>query len=213
MNYGNLPKTLFSARIPVMATYNSAEIELFGMPMDIVDGTRKKADVSQLTTVMINIDRMIDIYSNGYSIQLVNHDDISKVYNILEEYLTSINQLISHSPNSMRIQDERVNEIDKFAHEVFGLNRHTIIKKSIVVNNAFNIGFTPMGYSNPLIPVPVNYNSNQRMGVLSGYDDNLNNGIDSINPNTFIVQNQPEIDFDKIKRTPHTKYMTLSYDD
>jgi len=179
--YHKLPPNLFKVKVPILATYDEVELELYGVSLTTVDGDIKKNSYLEMTTVMINLDRIINIYIQGYPISIVNQNDSSTIYKILEDYLLGIDHNESYSPNRIAVKDDRLEEIDKFANEIFGLNRNTIIKNSVNVNNGFDLGFKAMNS----IPLNTRVNSGEKVGLLAAYEDN---------------NSLPEVDYDAIKR-------------
>lgn len=179
--YHKLPPNLFKVKVPILATYDEVELELYGVSLTTVDGDIKKNSYLEMTTVMINLDRIINIYIQGYPISIVNQNDSSTIYKILEDYLLGIDHNESYSPNRIAIKDDRLEEIDKFANEIFGLNRNTIIKNSVNVNNGFDLGFKAMNST----PLNTRVNSGEKVGLLAAYEDN---------------NSLPEVDYDAIKR-------------
>ena len=138
-----LSKKLFRIRVPLMATYSEEEMDIFGMPQDEFDG--KVRDASEaMTMIMINLDKMIDMYSQGYRIQVANPNDTKLIFTSLEKYLRGTLDTEEFSLNTATITDDRMEEIDKFAQEMFGLNRVTIVKGTIDANNSFGVSLNLM---------------------------------------------------------------------
>lgn len=186
--------TLFGVIVPVIATYSDAEIEQFGYRVETINGEENLPNFMNPTRIKVNLNRIIDIYSRGYSIQVTDPNDVTKIYNLLEDFISRSNT----GPNLNRdIHDERsIEEIDKFANELFGLNRATILKSSVNVSNAFGIGFTPMHAPT------IDYSQTPTVGDMStryGKFDNIQN--------TTYQTNIPNIDFDSVKQK--TIYTTI----
>lgn len=203
VNKYNLPKKLYKVRVPLIATYSEEEMELFGIPMDEIDGIAK--DTSEaMTTVMINLDTMIDIYSAGFPIKLVNNNEIDILFKSLEQYLSGSSHEEKHSLNRLEVIDDRLDEIDKFAQEMFGYNKATIVKKSINARNSFglNVGLMNDGFTNTA-PQPVR--RGRAVGMMASYkDDPVVEPITGTSENRVygnIFANAPEIDISKVTRT------------
>lgn len=138
-----LPDTLFLVRIPIICTYTDEEIDLFGLPLTTDNmGNEFKDTYKDLTTVMINIDKMINVFIQGYPIHIVNKEDSVAIFNILEDYLAgTVNNPIAFI-NQVHTEEDRLPEIERFAQEMFGLNKSTIVNK-IMKDNAtdgFSLG-------------------------------------------------------------------------
>lgn len=191
---------LYLARVPEIATYSREELKMFGTPSNYLDGKLDKGSTfSNMTTVMINIETMVEYYSNGYPISVINHEDVNSIYKELEEYLKSTNPLYFNSIHKVKRDELKIDEIDKFAEEIFNINRQTIISNIIGEHNsAMDIGFTPMSIGGPQTHHTIQDN-NTRTSILSRYD--VVPDVAPVAPTTYLTEYSPEIDFDKIKRT------------
>lgn len=195
VRYNKLPDRLFKVRVPIMATYTEEELELFGMPLEKNNGKVNNKSFLEMTVVMITLSRMIDIYMQGYPISIINQQESAEIYKILEDYLSGVNNTQTYSPNQITIKDDRLEEIDKFANEIFGFNRHTIVKSSMNVNHGYDLGFGLLNFNTPVRQI---YTETKKVGILAGYEETIEDSKD-INY-SYINNTLPNVDVDKIKR-------------
>lgn len=141
IRFSPLPDTLFLVRVPIICTYSEEEIDIFGLPMSSDNlGNQFNDTFKDLTTVMINVDKMIDIYIQGYPIYILNKEDSITIFKILEDYLAgTVNNPVAFL-NQAHIEENRLQDIERFAEEMFGLNKHTIVGKIISDNNSIGFG-------------------------------------------------------------------------
>lgn len=136
LRYEPLPDTLFLVRVPIVATYSDAEISLLGLPITINHGDNYGSNqgeynysaYKELTTVMLPITRLVDIYCGGHKIVIVNRSDIPVIYEILEKYLMGVTAAQTYSLNRALIEEDRMEDIERFASEMFGINKSLIAK-------------------------------------------------------------------------------------
>lgn len=176
--YHPLPNKLFLIRVPAICTYDEAELDLFGRPVDIDSSGKKYKDIhNNLVTVMLPLDRIINIYASGYSIALVNKEDVTILYNMLEKYLRGIVNAERYSPNFRCIEEDRLPDIEKFANEMFDLNKGTIVGEVISKrnNNPFGLGLNLMDVKTPkhvIEEMKINTNTTgpvSSTGIMSDY--------------------------------------------
>lgn len=147
--YEPLPKKLFLVRVPIVATYTDAEIEFLGLPITINHqqdyganyGDCNYQAYKELTTVMLPLTKIIDIYCNGHKIAVVKKSDIPIIYGILEKYLLGVTAVKQFSLNHAMIEEDRMDDIERFAQEMFGINK-AVIAKSVfdqMNQNPFNL--------------------------------------------------------------------------
>ena len=85
-----LPKKKFLCKVPLISTYEPEMLELLGLPQAI-DNQGNQFDIyNNMTMVMIDIDRMIELYKTGYRIAVLKKSDATEIYNILERYYYDI---------------------------------------------------------------------------------------------------------------------------
>lgn len=213
---GKLPSKLYKVEIPVIATYTEEEMALYGMPMSVVNNSKFERDYNARVVVMLNIDRMIDIYALGFPIRLINSDEVTEIYNILDNYVNDRHEDMT-TLNRPHYNDERMTIIDRFAQEMFGINKINIVNKETKLNNGYDIGLTHLlpeyrtstinrDVSN--IPSTSKWSRRNNLGVIDNTPivedvQPLYNNYNSISNNlTYLNQNTPNIDMDSIKRTP-----------
>lgn len=204
---------LYLTRVPDIASYSSQELKMFGSPGVFENGKYKKeALLANMTTVMINIETMIQYYSNGYPLSVVNPNDVKEIHEELEMYLRDTNPIYSNSLHKVKRDELLLDEIDKFAEEMFSLNRNTIVGGIISArDNAFSIGFTPFQVQRPIQPTVETYE--RSTSVLSAYGGvEVSQPTTEMSNNTYLTEFAPEIDISSVRRTPIPRGVILRDD-
>lgn len=186
----DINRALFKVRVPVLATYTEYELDNFGIPLthDLNNDKSSINSVMDMTTVYLPITRLIDIYSNGYTIMLIEIDKLPFFYNTLSDYLYLIKNNINVGINRKNIMDDRVDYINNFAKEVYENNKRFIDRSVIKELDGFSIGFNLMGYTNT-----------------SGVNTTLSTSTLDTGIN-YISANLPEIDVDINKNDRLRRY-------
>lgn len=151
--YKNYADVIFNQRflvnVPVLATYSEEEMDILGVPMHIEnDETKFKAEFD-MTTAMITINDMINIYNNGFPIRLLNNDDVLYIYNVIQNHLLAWKNRGVNSLNKVYLDiDDDLITLDKFANEIFGLHKIDIVNSNMIVkptfeNSLFDILMSP----------------------------------------------------------------------
>ena len=189
--YRKLPTRLFSVRVPIIATYSDEEIMMYGLPTDTIDDKPDPKCYEHMTTSMVNLDRIIGMYENGFKINIIKQEESAFIYKALEQFLVDWNTTIQNSPN-MRVnttKDDRLETIDKFLTEIFDHNRPTIVKDSIgsQMGYSMNMGLlSHQGGSQRTNPVIQNGVS---VGVTAGYESQqpIDQGTTYIQPHMPVI--------------------------
>ena len=194
-NYGALPDTLYLARVPILATYSEEEASIFGLPLNTQNGKYDQDTFTEMTTVMITIDRMIDIYMLGFPITIVNYLDTKEIFNHLDTYLKHQVDKIQYSINRPFQEDSRMAEIDKFLSEMFAFNKETIVAGMVQPGNGFDLGIGLMG--------GVNSVTNERLSLRTVSTNNkpsINAAYSNAPGNPYIQPNQPIVNMNNVTR-------------
>lgn len=140
--YTKLPDTLYSVRVPLIYTYTEEEMAVLGIPI-LEDTAGKKTVIEdQMTNVMLPLTRIIDIYGLGAPIRLTNPDQLTEIYEILDDYVNpkASQQQVLNAP----VYDEKRDLIiDQFAAEMFNINRRQIVTEE-TSTTGFDLGFSKM---------------------------------------------------------------------
>ncbi len=192
-----LPNKLYRVRVPEIATYTEAEMEILGVPLTVIDGSDRKHHYKETVTVMLPLTKLVDIYTSGYSIEILNRDDITEIYNILERYLNDSLEAANYSPNRAAVIEDRHEEIEKMLEEMFGYNRKTIVKETLKNHTSFgklNINMFHDNYRPPMI-------DNKPVNAAAGYSVYENEPVVE-QQTTYIdhYKNLPNINIDKVER-------------
>ena len=142
-----LPDNLFTFVIPKIATYSDDEIELFGINLDRENGKLKKNTAYEKVTVMLNLDKLIDIYLMGYPISIPNQEDAEKIFRLLDDYVYEWNRFLKSRKNvNPVLYDERLRDMDRFLTEFFSLRRKELLEAvdKQETSDGFDLGITMM---------------------------------------------------------------------
>ena len=192
--YGELSPKLYLCRVPIIATYNEEEAMIYGLPMDKQNNSYNKETYLEMTNCMININKMINLYMDGYPISVINPQDSKEIFDYLDKYLNTHVNNIQRSINQPLKNDERLMEIDKFLNEMFSFNKQTIVKDMLQQNSGYDLGLglVPTMHSQEVKEQAANQ---QHTSITDAYNNNNN-----ASGGHFIQQNQIGIRMDDIKR-------------
>jgi len=198
VKYTKLPDTLFMVKVPTIYTYSEADMNSMGLPMKQSINGKDTVDANEMSRVMLPLTRIIDIYSYGGKISLVNSDEVTAIYKILEDYLRDYNP-ITPELNSTSYDESRDIDIDRFASEMFDLNRRDIVGNTINKKSGFDIGIHKMGIGR------INRNNTainaRRPSVTEAYmAQNPRNTNNTSVSDVYITHNDSIVDPDKVVR-------------
>ena len=196
-----LPDYLYKVRVPTVATYSEDEIDSFGMPVSIING-KKEEDYEADATVMLPLDKIIDIYISGYSISLLD-DNVSKMYNALEEYVSKLG-VRQESINMMPLRDSRADDIEQFLTEMFNYNKTDIVTDNLGANSGFNLGINVMHRNGVGMGTATNRERvivNSGIGIMQHHDVGYKDTpIAEEQAVSYITSSDAVIDMSKVKR-------------
>ena len=188
---------LFKVKIPTIATYTDAELEVYGIGLDNYGGDIKHDSYNDFSVVHITIDRMVTLYTEGYPLYILDQKESTEIFTILEDYLHKRNQFALHSPNRQTDSEDRLEDIDTFASEIFGYNKKTIVKGTVGDSSGYDLGINLMGFKNQKLTETNVQVTNRYGGVVSG------EGVPVTQHSTGYTYGNnilPELDYDEIKR-------------
>lgn len=221
--YKELPNRLFLVRVPIICTYEEVEAEILGMPTtyDFTnDRILDKKAYNSLTTCMLPLTKLIDIYNNGYEVYIVNQEDVSTIYTILDEYLTSTIAVKNNFVlNAELVEEDRIDGIEKFAKEMFGLNKGPILRSMVNIEhvNGFDLNMNLMTPTPRARTINLNETSSNTNNYLPTTQTSYPMTVDEVNtrkkesiaPSIGDVGNYsttyttiPTFDIDSIERSP-----------
>lgn len=209
--YRKLPTRLFSVRVPIIATYSDEEMMLYGLPTDTIDDKPDPKCYEHMTTAMMNIDKIIAVYENGFKINIIKQEESAIIYKAMEQFVLDWESTIQHSPN-MRVnntRDDRLESIDKFLSEIFDHNRNTIVKDVVGSQNGYSMNMGLMSYNQPK---PAVVQGGAATGITAGYESNQ--PLD--NSSTYIQPHMPVINPNDVQRKNIIKLgnnITAGYED
>jgi len=134
---------LYKVRVPLLSTYSEEELDIVGIPFNVIDGDNH--DAHELTTiVMIPIVSMVEKYNNGFSVAVVEPRDMDQIYDVITNHLLAWRNHRATSLNQTALPAEDLVLLDKFAQEIFGNNKKTIIKTNVIATKAFGGNFSDL---------------------------------------------------------------------
>ena len=192
----NFHNILFQVLVPKISLYTEDEIRYYGFNYDVVDGVPKRGTQMELCNCMISAAKMLEIYSNGYSIRLVDKNDLNLLYKVLEEYLQFKYNSNNMSINRRKYDETELRQLDEFVNEMFGYNKVAIVKNIMDIKNGFSLGlgFMPdkeLKKSHHIPNEPISDVTEGRYGKISQRLAERQNSN---------ISNSPVIDFDSIER-------------
>lgn len=130
---------LFLARVPILSTFSEEEIEITGIPMhQDMEDEKKTESMLNTTTVMITINDMVEKYKNGFKISIVNYEDMSFIYDVIQDHLLAWrNRRITSLNSTSTNVDNDLIDLDSFANEIFGIHKVKIVNDNMIVKPAF----------------------------------------------------------------------------
>lgn len=146
IRFTNLPNTIYTVKVPLLATLDEYDMLSGELPYkEGTDGT-KISQHNDMCIVGITIDKMLNIYSNGFPIRVLNKEDLFDIYNNLKRYLLDADKDDLISINKRAHEDERMPDIKRFIQEIFDNNKHLLTEEER--RNSLNNVMTRMIESN-----------------------------------------------------------------
>ena len=135
-------ESVFMVKIPTIMTVSTAELEMYGLRNDIIQGRTVGDNATSLTQSMITIPKMLQVVDNGMPVHIVYEQDIKKIHTIIEEYLSmwksGYNDTGVTSINVMNNKDTELQRIDKLAAGIFEHNTDLLTED---IKKSMNLGF------------------------------------------------------------------------
>lgn len=129
-----LSDDIYKVRVPILATLSPIDLH-FGIRVNIGTDERgrrfnDRGRNTEWTTTWLKLDKLIEIFDNGFPIKLVNQEDVTTIYNELERYVTDMGRLEEVSINGRALYDDRVNVIARFVTEIYGHNQARLLREA-----------------------------------------------------------------------------------
>lgn len=199
LKFDEMPNDSYLVVVPTIMTYTAAEIELIGIPAEMIDGVHNKKQYSETTKCVLPLKRILEIYSYGFKISVVNSEDITTIYNVLSDYATRVTTNSLRTLNREPIDVAEIEMIDNFLAEVFDLNRHSIVKNNAPSKSGFSVGngmgVKGMGFA------PYSQDTIDDTPIVRGRYDDLGTYTKQPIPNYYqMYDNVPDIDPTKVTR-------------
>lgn len=176
LNMPALSGKLYRVKVPLLATLTPIDYK-FGIRLNTYtdefgrSGNDKNKN-KEWSIVLLKLDKIIEIYEQGFPIRMLNRDDITKLYNELDKYVQDMANMCNRSINAQALFDKRVYVIERFVNEIVGNNKGTILR------NMFNAKLLHQGVVD--IPIISSYDMQKNMNNVT-----LPKVVKPINNNPF----------------------------
>jgi len=156
---------LYRVTVPVLATYSQDELDIVGIPLNVIDDVKHDSH-EQRVEVMIPIVDMVEKFNNGFRVAVINSEDVDEIYDVINKHLSAWRDHSVVSLNQTAMPTEDLILLDKFASEIFSLNKRTIVDKTVVRAPAFSGNFNAlMMRENPIVKQEIDYDSVERESI------------------------------------------------
>lgn len=158
-------KKVYKARVPIISTYSEHELDVVGIPMNVI-GDSNKNSYNELVLTMITINDMVEKYNNGFNINIIEEKDMKEIYHVIQKHLEAWQAFKVHSLNQTAIPVDDLILLDKFASEIFTLNKRSIVKDDIINKPSFTNDFSSMlmGKKQPTVQ-DIDYDTIERTSI------------------------------------------------
>lgn len=156
-------KTLILVRVPMVCTYSEMELEEFGLRTDYIkehlhtdknDTMLMRNDTNvpylDMTTCMLPIEKLLEIYSDGYPIEVINTSDVKRIFDILNRAYEEMNKFNKKDLNHFIIE--------RFLDDIIANNTGELVKNA--VEGTKEIFKEPEGIMKPVVNKKVYKNTN-----------------------------------------------------
>jgi len=109
--------------VPRIAVTTEAEIELYGEPVDFINGQAVKASLNNPETVFLPLSKVIDIYHEDYSISITRKEDLLKITKSIESILDRLENQASEEAK------EVYDYVNDFYESIVKQNKDKIIRR------------------------------------------------------------------------------------
>lgn len=131
-------KKTYRARMPIISTYSEHELDVIGIPMHEYDEGNNKNAQYDLVTVRITIVDMVEKYSYGIPVRIVDYEEMLEIYNVIQRHLRAWSDFTVTSLNQAHTDvDEDLIVLNDFANEIYGHNKKGIINKNMAKSTTF----------------------------------------------------------------------------
>lgn len=113
-------------------TTSEAYYKLFGRPSSGYKSIDSQCKDQYVDTVL-TIDKMVEYFKAGVSIQVVKYEDTEQIYQIIERHLQAWANMLNHGVNIGDAPIEDLIAMDQFAHAVYDKAKY-IIKNEVATS-------------------------------------------------------------------------------
>lgn len=109
---------VFLCRIPRISTYTSEYIQRYGMHSS-GHGTIDQGLVTQRTSAYITINRMVELFHEGYGIGIVRQEDVKVIYEICQNYTFDWAEQITKTVYTHNAPFGELIDLDEFTEALY----------------------------------------------------------------------------------------------
>jgi len=172
-----LDTKLYKVRVPVIATYSDFDIEVMGVARKYENGSYGKPDYDTPVIVMFSIRRILNTFTKGLPVYLVDRDKLEDLRYTLEEYLA--NRGSSNGRHRRYANEDELETINEFLEEMFDYNKESIVEQAFDFGKGFDLNIVDFN-STPLTDVKASDTS------ISVGETNINvNGFKRVKRSTY----------------------------
>jgi len=131
---------LYDAYVPIISTYSEDELDIVGVPLNIIDDERHNS-FNEKVLVKITIVDMIEKFNKGFAVSVAKQSDVEQIYDVIQKHLIAWRDYGVKSLNQASLPRDDLILMDKFANEIFNINKRTIIQKDISKPKSFSNDF------------------------------------------------------------------------
>lgn len=126
---------IFLVRVPIIATLTPLDSTVLGLPVTYTqfDGNvyYNEQTYFESTNVMINLHKILEIFSNGYPVSVIDNKTMTAIYEILEIFVFEVKNFLDNFKLQDKLRQILQDEYDitmRFLTEILHYNQTTLEK-------------------------------------------------------------------------------------
>jgi hypothetical protein len=120
----------YLVKVPKSVTLDDIDVALGIVPYDMVDGVPNEQDLSIMVPVHLTMDDIVDLHISNISMIIVNFEDSSKMYKVLETYLKNKLRIRNLGLGKSGEVTEDLEAINSLSEALFNNNKREIIDEA-----------------------------------------------------------------------------------
>lgn len=121
-------KDLYTVVVPDITLHSDEELKLLGIPITKELSPEQNVEAS-MTTCMLPISKMAEIYDSGFPVLVPNHEDTVKIYDAVSTHLAAWDRHLSTAINKKKAPTRDLLLLDEFADSLFNNVKDVIGKE------------------------------------------------------------------------------------